>query len=392
MRYEIADRLAVSFARRFYRELLRTGSANVAVDRARLTLHDEQGEDARAFVTPVLTLVEGADPLFVPQAAAPAPPPAPGLRPAYRPAIELPADLEEAFRDGRCVPVIGPGLFTPPGGASGPAAPLRRSGPAAPGEALFAAEPAPPPAQAPPGPRRLAEHLARQLDPHDAEDIVGLDARWLDDLLLQRACSYFARKHKRFKLVQEVKSVYRAFEASPPDALLELAGWKVPGMLYTGIDGLLHAACDRRDVRIRVMNKIDDPAGAGASEIPLLVHLRGSPRQPESLVLTVEEHDRLLSRILQRLSEDVEGLIAGTEGCALLFLGASPEDACLKHLMSRILTDSVRDNLAGVYFACPARSRVDEACWDRLSIEWLDTPPRDLVEALSALAPGRAGR
>ena len=116
MRYEIPDRVALRFADEFYRMLLtgpQPGRVDQAVESARSLIYGNEPGTLRGFITPVLYLAEGHERLFV--LAPPSRSVAPvvtELGSAPRRDVILPDDLLDALRENRCIPVIGPGLFT----------------------------------------------------------------------------------------------------------------------------------------------------------------------------------------------------------------------------------------------------------------------------------------
>lgn len=357
MRFEIADRHAVRFSRELYRALFtgeRAGRIDTAVARGRRALFLNQGADVRAFVTPVLFLAGSPQLFALEEVKAPSPVAAPRVS-APVPRIALPKKLVAAVREGRCVPVVGPALARAPS--------LR--------------------GQAPPDARKLARLLASACDyPEMRElELAERTSGFLDELVLQRVCQHFAVANDRWQLVEEIRASFRLAEV--PEPLRALARWPVPGVIYTAPDGLLEAAFSEARRAFATLVGVDDTAAGTGPAVPLLVHLRGSPGDHKSLVLTVDDHDELAERVFHT-SDDVAGLVASHPGRALLLLGASPSDGALKQLCLQLAPPSVRDNMAGVFIARESPSPVDEARWQRFRPTFIDAEPSLVVAALSA--------
>lgn len=356
MRFEIADRHAVRFSRELYRELFtapHAGRIDAAVGRGRRALFLNQGADVRAFVTPVLFL-SGSPELFTITAPASvvavATPPVPAV-----PRVVLPKKLVAAVREGRCVPVVGPGLAHGRG--------TRRD--------------------APPDARKLARLLAGECGYPEMTELTLAERTggFLDELVLQRVCQHFASTNDRWLLVEEIRSAYRSAEV--PEPLRSLATWPLPGVIYTAPDGLLEAAFTEVRRAFATLVGVDDSAAGVGPSVPLLVHLRGSPADHKSLVLTVDDHDELAERVFHT-TDDVAGLVASHPGRALLLLGTSPFDGALKQLCLQLAPTAVRDNMAGVFIVRPSASPIDEARWQRFRPTFIDADPADVVATITA--------
>jgi hypothetical protein len=364
MRYEIEDNAAIAFASAFYTTLAAgpsAGCVDVAVTRGRAALQRNFSRGSpRSFATPLLFLAPGEGRLFDLAVAAPTVAATPVQVAPRAPVIALPSDLVAAVREGRCIPVIGPGLLGQARGASAAIAP-----------------------------RALAAQLAEE-SRYPQKDDLALGERageWIDQLTLQRVCQHYERSTRRARLTSAILGVHRG--AAPPAALRAIAGWRVPGAVSTHFDGLLQRAFE--EVRMGVLRAVwgvDQAADAGGGEGALLVHLRGSVFAPDSLVLTEQDHDELWDR-LGRLSPSVASLVTGALDRSLLFLGVSPRDAWTKRLARQLRPARAR-NAGPVFFVTPARSSVDEACWEQLSAEWIEADAAVVIEELSIAAGGTA--
>ncbi len=116
------------------------------------------------------------------------------------PPLELP-HLLEAFKEHRIVPVVGPDLLV---GA------MRSKNP--------------------PGPRKLAEQLAREaLFPRWSCSSYPRPCRSAGVWLLPAVCQHYERKKERWKLLTAVQRAYKDFP--PPPAICQIASWEVPGVI-----------------------------------------------------------------------------------------------------------------------------------------------------------------
>lgn len=373
MRYAIEDPKAILFAKTFYRSLFcgsHRGRVDVAVEDARsaLRVHENPGA-ARSFITPILHLAAGYEQLFdlgpavpSPPPSAPPPPPPPGAR-------ALPATLEAAFRDRRCVPILGPGILV--------AGAVRRAGAGTP---------------AIPGPTDLATSLSQfQSYPYPTPPgkadfaLCANGGDWMSGHLLQWVCQHFQHKAgNRTELLMALGEVYGRLE--PGEFIRQVANWRVPAMFYTFFDGLLEQCVNRRESSLNVVAPLSPSAnpseGEDAASQPLLL-VRGSLNDPDSLVLTEEDFDDLLDR-LSRLPPTVAALTKRT-GRSVLFLGLNPRDPLVRALAHKLLETGSRRKQGPTFFVAPTPTDVDRAYWDRYHVTWIDEPVDRVIHALSHL-------
>jgi len=373
MRYAIPDDVAIRFSDKFYQELLNgrlPGRVDLAAQHARLSIFQAESEDsARAFITPVLFLASGCEQLFklerqnreIPKTDS-------DKRPAALPA-EL-ADLVEALRQGLCVPVIGQRVLLPPAGAgvTEPATnPMRSSAPASNIQVMQ--------------PLQLARILVQKFSyprPKDL-DLCELAGDWMDLTILQCICQYHVARTRgaSYKLTQEVQNAYKA--SRPPALLGQIAEWDIPGVFYLYFDGLLEEAFEEHKKPVRVVNAMDAPVPPGAE--PLLVHVRGTHKRADSLVLTEQDNGQLWDSI-GRMTPEIAELIRGHIGRSLLFLGVNPRDPLVKRLISKLLEQASRNTLGPVFFLCQPGEKSDPY-WDEFPVVWIEGDLEALITALT---------
>ncbi|HUE89315.1 MAG TPA: CHAT domain-containing protein [Vicinamibacterales bacterium] len=360
MRYEIQDDLAIKLADAFYRELLRgetPGRVDMALRYARHAIYLEQKEtSARGFVTPILHLAPGCEALFELPAR-----PADTVRDPQVAGAEasiVPAELLQALADNECVLVLG-ALAGPAGLRSGAATAL-----------------------AVPGPRELALQLATDSNYPLMTDfeLARSSDSWLVGWILQAVCQHFQKSHRRRRagLVHAIQQAYQ--QCAPRDMHLAIARWNTPGIIYTYFDGMMAEAFNTLRKTVRLVPSLESSVEAVESS-PLLIHLRGSIKDERSLVLTEEDHERLLESMRPMPSHIVE-LARGRAGRSVLFLGVSPRDPLIRHLSSQLL-ETGKNRLQGpVFFAYPNHTPVDDAYWDKYEVNWIDLSPEALVAAI----------
>ena len=358
MRYEIPDAVAIRFSRTLYRSLFDSQSAgriDVAMEQARKSLFLNSRESSvRGFVTPILYLAPGCEQLFRIETV---PPPPPEKKRSFqaRPSL-VPPELAEALQERRCVPVIGPGLLSA-GAVRG--------------------------ASCPPEPRQLALELARESRYPRMEDfeISERAGGWIGALLLPLVCQHYVRTQVRYRLVRSIQRAYEAFE--PPPALLAIAGWDVPGVLCSHFDSLFQEALEERGRAARSISALEP---CETLDELIVIHLRGKCSDPQSLVLTEDEHDVLYDKLAIPPAPIVH-LLHGEIGRTLLFLGVSPRDPIVRRIASPLLGPGGSPNRGTAFFACSTRDPVEEAFWSKFEhLEWIEAHLNELLEEMDALA------
>jgi hypothetical protein len=369
MRYEVTDTVSLQFADEFYRLLL-TGSAAVrgrvdlAVEGGRLAVYQNKtAATLRGFVTPSLYIAPNCEQLFT-FGGPPTETVAPGLigvvavppEPGPPTAVAVPGDLVAALRKGSCVPVIGPGLLS---------AGSTRANPA------------------PLGPRALARLLARtsEYPLHADFELNERAGEWMDTTVLQWVCQHFhSIKRIRHRLYATIDETYTSCQ--PPETLRVVASWNVPGFICTYFDGLIEQALKEHDRDFTVNRALQEGTATERGK-PLLVHLRGSWSDIDTLVLTEEEHDQLWDR-LTKIPPQVAALVHGAKLRSLLFLGIHPRDPLAHRLGAKLLDPRISKSVGPVYFVHPSPTPVDEAFWDNYRVEWIKADAGDVVHGLDA--------
>ena len=359
MRYDLPDPTALRFADEFYRVLLggeEPGRVDLAVAKARLVIYQNQTDRTiRDFLTPVLHLAPGHERLFVL-----APPVVATVRTSEavnaRTAGRIPDDLIAALLEGRCVPVIGPGILS----------------------ADAARDTAPPL-----GPRDLARRLAEESKYHAGPlfELASHAGPWIDGTLLQWVCQHFhVQKKNRFKLYDSIQQTFRPLKPTP--LIQAVATWSTPGYICTYFDGLLQQALQDLSKPVQVLNSLQSDVSPEPGAV-LLVHLRGNWSNTSSLVLTEDQHNNLLD-CLVRIPTRVASLVRGSLGRSLFFLGLDPREALVRRLVAKLIPEEQRETVGPVYFACPDPSDDDQAYWQNFATEWINAPLADVVQSATA--------
>jgi CHAT domain-containing protein len=359
MQYEIPDAVAIRFAGTFYNELLtgaNAGRIDLALASARLSLYQNQRTDRpQSFMTPVLYLVPDHETIVALRRPAQEPrdPHEGDAAPNLNVLEPLPADLLEAFKEQRIVPVIGAELLGI--GATRGVAP-------------------------PPGPRALAQMLAEDL--HFRLDAVRnageAEAVWL----LPEVCQHYERARERFRLLLKVQQLFKPYK--PPPALRQVASWNVPGLICAYFDGLAVEALTEASSRaFRSVTVIDEKVPALRADETLVVHLRGLHTESDSLVLTERDEEQLLER-MSNLSPHVQDLTRKSVGRSLLFLGVSPRDAVVRRL-TRVLRGNGRNQ--GPMFFVASHGESQNAYWDEYKVRWLTLRLEDFLSELGDAGP-----
>jgi len=168
-----------------------------------------------------------------------------------------------------------------------------------------------------------------------------------------------------------------------------IAGWrKLPGVVCTYFDGLVELAFERQNRPFRVVHAIHERTEVRDASLPLVVCLRGSIWNVDSLILTEQDHDAL-SETIPRSAPEVASLAAGQLGRSLLFVGVSPRDAWVRRFVRHLLPPSAR-NIGPAYFVCPRVTGVDKACWQALKekwkVHWIESDAEAFVDELTRCA------
>jgi CHAT domain/SIR2-like domain len=230
--------------------------------------------------------------------------------------------LINSVRQGRCTPILGPGLV----------------------ESLFGSthEIA----------QRWAETYDFPMDPHEREDLpqvaqyvaVNQDEHFIRDELAQSMRDELLRQHRERvpdladgapldELIKAVGAAWRARDVAEPHRVL--AAQPFPIYITTNPDSLLEAAleeagkaprvalCPWNDYVERLQEAYDE---APSAQRPLVYHLFGRLEEPDSLVLTEDDYFNYLIGVTSNkdlIPDSVRRALADT---ALLFLGFRMDD------------------------------------------------------------------
>ena len=358
MRYSLPDPTALRFADEFYRVLFggsEPGRVDQALEKARVVIYQNQTDrTVRDFVTPVLYLAAEHERVFVlDQPSLPVVKLLPS--PAASEPQKLPEDLVAALLEGRCLPILGPGLLS-----------------------AWAVRDGSPPL----GFRDLALQLAQESSYHSGKmfEIASEFGPWIDSLLFQWVCQHFrSQKRIRFKLFNTIQQSFCTHKPTP--LFRALAAWNTPGYICTYFDGLLQQALQETLRPVQVINSLRSKV-APEPGVTLLVHLRGHWSDPNSLVLTEEQHNDLFDCLVE-LPTCLAKLVRGSNGRSPLFLGLDPRDPLVRRLVSKLIPEQHRATVGPVYFACVDPSDDDKAYWSDFETEWLDAPLGDLMTAIN---------
>ncbi len=369
MHYAIADNMAILFSSEFYRALfngLEPGRIDVALESARAALsRNQQSDTLRSFITPVLHLGPGYEQLFAFATAVLVRPPVLPQPPSVAPPVVLPPELLAAIRERRCIPVVGQGIL--------------RLG-------SFREQPPPP------GLFELAKRLARKRGrPYPQPEDIKLCEQAGDGLsseFLQRVCELYQQDKKYPELLEALVATYRRFKPTP--LIKRLARWDVPGMFYTFFDGLLEECINTGSSAFtHVVRRLDD-LGAGDptafGKQRLLILLRGSLSDPDSLVLTESDHSRLFASIVKM--EARIAALAKQVRRSVIFLGVSPRDPLVRQLRHKLLEPAnPRRRQGKTFFATVKHNEIDDANWGEFDVEWLDGELDAVLNAILEAAP-----
>jgi hypothetical protein len=230
--------------------------------------------------------------------------------------------LINSVRQGRCTPILGPGLVEPLFGSTHEIA------------------------------QRWAETYDFPMDPHEREDLpqvaqyvaVNQDEHFIRDELAQSMRDELLRQHRERvpelpdgapldDLIKAVGAAWRARDVAEPHRVL--AAQPFPIYITTNPDSLLEAAleeagkaprvalCPWNDYVERLQEAYDE---APTPQRPLVYHLFGRLEEPDSLVLTEDDYFNYLIGVTSNkdlIPDSVRRALADT---ALLFLGFRMDD------------------------------------------------------------------
>ena len=369
MRYEVTDRAATEFSGAFYESLLHSdvGRVHNAVQAGRRALECLTGEsDNRAFITPVLFAIQNGLELPIPAVENPAPVIPPPPTPVS--AIQLPPLLKDSLKNGDCLIIAG-GQLTYLGGNRD----------AASNKVL------------PPTLDTLARDLNKKIGkPYPRGDELdamknGHDAGAWE--VFERFCQYFKSCPDGGRLGLE-DFMGGQFTGAPagapkPEVFRLMAQWKVPGIVYTHMDGYLREAAARDgDWEIK-----DNPAQEITGNQRALLLLRGWPRELSTLRLTREDAWDMIKSISQ-MSSSVKKL-ARMQKRVVLIIGVDPADWLIQYFVNTLLDDEIQRQERTIFFACAEPEPVVKACWHRFKgLNWLGSQSiEDLISKLDELIP-----
>ena len=362
MRYAIADHMAIRFSQTLYRALFNgsaAGRIDAAVEAARAGLRRNQQAYVRSFITPVLHLAPGCERLFELSTGREAIDLV-KITPAPRSAT-LPERLFRAIASRGCVPIVGPGILYAGADRSGD--------------------------DAPPGPRELAGRLADNLQPpyprrREDFELCQTAGEWMHGQLLQWVCQHYERQPGGLEnLLQKIKEIY--CDQRTPTLVKEMAKWHVPALFYTFFDGLLEGCANHgKSGFTDIVYTLDEQRASDskyADKDSLLILVRGSVANDQSLVLTESDHQRLTEDIVN-MRKEYEA-IAKQVGRCVLFMGVSPRDPLVRQLSYKLL-ESGRRRQGPTFFVSKDHTEVDDAYWRQFDVQWLDENLEDVIPAI----------
>lgn len=382
MRYEIDDSIAIQFAQEFYRELFdgeKPGRVDVAMQVARKTLLTHSRSDTvRGCITPILYIASGREQLFElgREKAVRVAEREERVRHQVAPGIALPHKLVSAVKGGRCIPIIGSEIHSYSQARREAAAPTLR---------------------------QIVAELLQQWEYPEAEEL-RLGERLGEgfvSLISPRFFQHAEQSRERAEIIASIEAICATRRSSP--LLEQIATWKLPGVIYTHIDGLMVSAFNaRRDKR--VMNVVEFEAEDITSTVGrhvtggeplLLINLRGSLNDPSSLVLSDTDHEALDDRLSVAGGELGDLLVGDPMGRTVLLIGVHPRDPVVRRLCKTHLSGAAvsrRDGKSKTsvnkrvtkFFVAPQPSAVDEAYWQEYDVQWIHADPGAVVRALTA--------
>jgi len=370
MRYKIDDVSSRTFAEAFYRELLSAdhpGRVDLSMQQARKTLYTRARSGMmRSFVTPVLYLAPGHEQVFSTDRITTLPQGVHWVAEGNAPDLRVDPELVQYLRTNRCMAVVGAGVHRPA---------LREALPVPPAPTLL----------------RLVTELAAEAEYANDDELAVLESvADFEGVICPRVLQFYQGAKKRYALIEWLNA--HCTGAAVPQILMWIASWKtLAGIVYTHFDGLMEEALLRQKRRdeYRPVN-MPKPALAAApaqTNTPMLLfHLRGTIGDPDSLILTDSDHERLMDDLAEANAE-VKDLFR--RGRAVLFIGVSPFDSAVRR-MARLFLKTGNAAQGPRYFVCPRPSPGDRAYWNEFGVTWIEDEPERVVEAIHAVLQEKA--
>ena len=375
MRYEILDHLASAFARYFYESLLTGDSAgriDVATRDARAALARAHDGNLRSCITPMVHLAPGYHQLFDFREPVRDEPGVRDIRPSPEIIVRRPPldpTLRDAIRDRRCVTVVGPGILQ--------AGITRRA------------------SAAPPGPLDLINLLnASSITYPWSRDLElcrpgqpGCD--WMQSIVLQWFCQHHSQQNGGWEAVADkICKQYQGRDV--PELMKAFAEIRFAAVFYTWFDGFLQDLVSRgRSGLTEVVSVSTRRAAEGAGltgERRPLVQLRGSVQNPDSLIITEDDHEKLAIDIAG-MAPEISQLTRSQLRCCVLFIGVSPREPLVRQLCQKLLDRRVgsRRSQGPTFFLALPNECAQLPYWAPFDTQWLssDLDPFlcDLIEA-----------
>ena len=199
----------------------------------------------------------------------------------------------------------------------------------------------------------------------------------MDSTLLQWVCELAQSQPDPSELTEAIQNAYKGRQ--PPALLSLVAEWNVPGLFYLHFDGLMEEAFELRGRHARVLPVVNAPVPPG--DDPLLVHVRGTYQNGDSLVLTEQDHQILWDR-LGKMAPELTRLVRGPELRSILLLGVNPRDPLVKRLFSKLLEGLSERSRGPVFFVC-CKGEEGDPYWDRYHVHWIEADLEGFVTSLS---------
>jgi hypothetical protein len=217
-------------------------------------------------------------------------------------------------------------------------------------------------------------------------DDSGRAGPFPSDWPLQSVCQYFERSNRRYRLLEAVSDEYRGVQ--PPPGIETIAALDVPGMIFTYFDGLIEDALTARRVRFRSLPGVTGSYPLSTGQDTIVVQMRGTAKQPATLVLTETDHEALLEG-MRDMSTDITELTRKDIGRSVLYIGLHPRDPIVRRLTPALRGSpemQSRSAQGPLFFAYDGDTDVHEPYWSRYNVQWVRVSTEDLVGALARVA------